>query len=39
MLHELLEKRSIPSLKSREEMLRILQEQEYGFLPGKLEKN
>ena len=33
MLTRLLNQRSLPELKSREEMLQILQEQVYGFLP------
>lgn len=35
MISELLEKRKLPALKSREEMLDILQKEEYGYLPGK----
>ena len=35
MIKELLEKRNVPSLKTREEMLEILQREEYGFMPKK----
>ncbi len=33
MINEILTKRGIPSLKSRDEMLDILQREEYGFMP------
>ena len=32
-LYTILEERQVPELKSRQEMLKILQEQEYGFIP------
>lgn len=38
MLNELLAERKVPPLKSREEMLEILQREQYGFLPEKPEK-
>lgn len=38
MIREMLEERKLPPLKSREEMLNILLEQEYGYLPPKPEK-
>lgn len=33
MINQMLKDRNLPTLRSREEMLRILQENEYGFLP------
>lgn len=33
LLNELLNERNIPQLKSREEMLQIMQEEVYGYLP------
>jgi len=35
MIHELLRNRQIPQLRSREEMLEILQHEEYGYIPEK----
>ena len=35
LLNELLKERNIPQLKSREEMLQIMQEEVYGYLPAK----
>lgn len=37
MIKELLEERKLPPLKSREEMLELLQKEEYGYLPPKPE--
>lgn len=33
LLNELLNERNIPQLKSREEILQIMQEEVYGYLP------
>ena len=38
LLKELLSEREIPKLKSREEMLQIMQEEVYGYLPAKPNK-
>lgn len=38
MLKEMLERRNLPKLKSRAEMLEILQREEYGYLPPKPDK-
>lgn len=38
MLLEMLKERNIPNVKSREEMLKIIYEEEYGYLPPKPEK-
>ena len=35
MFQQILQQRNLPELLSRDEMLRILQEQEYGYLPEK----
>ena len=37
MIREILEERKLPALKSREEMLELLQRYEYGFIPPKPE--
>ena len=37
MLHDIVEKRKLPKLKTRDEMLEILQREEYGFMPPKPE--
>ena len=36
MLNELLAKRNLPPLRSREEMVEILQREEYGYLPPRI---
>ena len=38
MLNEILRERNIPELKTREEMLDILQKEEYGYMPQKPDK-
>ena len=38
MIGKLISERNLPALKSREEMLEILQREEYGFVPEKPEK-
>ena len=38
MINKLLFERNLPNLKSREEMLEILQREEYGYMPKNPEK-